>query len=125
MLQEEAGLPPGWERVESADYGAYFVNHVTRQAQYEHPSRMRAAAEDNSALNHHMAEAQPRYEHHVVRMRAAAEDGGSDGYAPVTTTQYEHHPEESHLLNRHQFQEQQQLLQQQPPQDRFEARLID
>merc|ERR1719188_1757879 len=31
------GLPSGWERIESPEFGVYYINHITRQAQYEHP----------------------------------------------------------------------------------------
>ena len=34
---EKEGLPNGWEKIESPELGVYFVNHITRQAQYEHP----------------------------------------------------------------------------------------
>ncbi|KAL1110338.1 hypothetical protein AAG570_007869 [Ranatra chinensis] len=34
---EKEGLPTGWERIESPEYGVYYVNHITRAAQYEHP----------------------------------------------------------------------------------------
>ena len=30
-------LIAGWERVESSEFGIYYVNHTTRHAQYEHP----------------------------------------------------------------------------------------
>ena len=32
------GLPAGWEKVENPDYGVYYLNHITRQVQYDHPS---------------------------------------------------------------------------------------
>uniref|UniRef100_A0A1B0CY60 Protein salvador log 1 n=1 Tax=Lutzomyia longipalpis TaxID=7200 RepID=A0A1B0CY60_LUTLO len=34
---EREGLPIGWQRIESPQYGIYYVNHITRQAQYNHP----------------------------------------------------------------------------------------
>jgi len=34
---EKEGLPNGWERIDSPELGVYYVNHITRQAQYEHP----------------------------------------------------------------------------------------
>lgn len=34
---EKEGLPTGWERVDSPDHGTYYVNHITRLAQYGHP----------------------------------------------------------------------------------------
>lgn len=30
---EKEGLPTGWERIESQEYGVYYVNHITRAAQ--------------------------------------------------------------------------------------------
>lgn len=34
----------GWERVESSEFGVYYVNHTTRHAQYEHPCAPRYSA---------------------------------------------------------------------------------
>lgn len=34
---EREGLPPGWERVESAEFGVYYVDHINKRAQYKHP----------------------------------------------------------------------------------------
>ncbi|XP_044013567.1 scaffold protein salvador-like isoform X2 [Aphidius gifuensis] len=34
---EKEGLPTGWEKIESTEHGAYYVNHITRQAQFDHP----------------------------------------------------------------------------------------
>ncbi|KAJ0063282.1 hypothetical protein NL108_015620 [Boleophthalmus pectinirostris] len=34
---EREGLPPGWEKVESAEFGVYYVHHNTKSAQYRHP----------------------------------------------------------------------------------------
>ena len=30
---ETEGLPNGWEKVESPEYGVYYLNHITRQVQ--------------------------------------------------------------------------------------------
>jgi len=38
------GLSLGWERVESSEFGVYYVNHTTRHAQYEHPCAPRYSA---------------------------------------------------------------------------------
>lgn len=35
---ETEGLPAGWEKVDSPEFGVYYRNHITRQVQYEHPS---------------------------------------------------------------------------------------
>lgn len=40
---EREGLPPGWERVESPEFGLYYVDHVNRKAQYRHPCAPRSA----------------------------------------------------------------------------------
>ncbi len=56
---EKEGLPTGWERIESPEFGTYYVNHITRQAQYEHPCA-------------------PRY---LVTVSAAAADVGGGGEA--------------------------------------------
>ncbi|XP_017274579.1 protein salvador homolog 1 isoform X2 [Kryptolebias marmoratus] len=34
---EREGLPPGWEKVESAEFGVYYVDHINKRAQYRHP----------------------------------------------------------------------------------------
>lgn len=34
---EREGLPPGWERVESSEFGTYYVDHTNKKAQYRHP----------------------------------------------------------------------------------------
>lgn len=34
---KKEGLPTGWERIDSPEYEVYYVNHITRQAQYQHP----------------------------------------------------------------------------------------
>lgn len=34
---EKEGLPPGWERIVSKQYGIHYVNHYTRQLQFHHP----------------------------------------------------------------------------------------
>lgn len=34
---EKEGLPPGWERIESKQFGVHYVNHYTRQLQFYHP----------------------------------------------------------------------------------------
>uniref|UniRef100_A0A3P9KL29 Membrane-associated guanylate kinase, WW and PDZ domain-containing protein 1 n=1 Tax=Oryzias latipes TaxID=8090 RepID=A0A3P9KL29_ORYLA len=30
-------LPPGWERIDDPVYGVYYVDHINRKTQYEHP----------------------------------------------------------------------------------------
>ncbi|XP_024125006.1 membrane-associated guanylate kinase, WW and PDZ domain-containing protein 1b isoform X6 [Oryzias melastigma] len=32
-----AELPPGWERIDDPVYGVYYVDHINRKTQYEHP----------------------------------------------------------------------------------------
>ncbi|KAM9356325.1 protein salvador homolog 1 [Pholidichthys leucotaenia] len=34
---EREGLPPGWEKVESTEFGVYYVDHISKRAQYRHP----------------------------------------------------------------------------------------
>lgn len=41
---EREGLPPGWERVESAEFGVYYVDHINKRAQYKHPCAPRWAS---------------------------------------------------------------------------------
>ena len=31
-------MPAGWEKVESPEFGVYYLNHMLRQVQYDHPS---------------------------------------------------------------------------------------
>ena len=40
----------GWERVESSEFGIYYVNHTTRHAQYEHPCAPRYITSGSSSL---------------------------------------------------------------------------
>lgn len=35
---EKEGLPIGWQRLESHTHGIFYYNHITEQAQYEHPA---------------------------------------------------------------------------------------
>jgi len=37
---EKADLPPGWERVYNNEYGEYFVNHISKTAQFLHPGSL-------------------------------------------------------------------------------------
>ena len=30
-------LPYGWERIDDATYGTYYIDHVNRRTQYENP----------------------------------------------------------------------------------------
>jgi len=34
---ESENLPVGWEKVESQTYGTYYVNHITKRTQFNHP----------------------------------------------------------------------------------------
>ncbi|XP_065571808.1 membrane-associated guanylate kinase, WW and PDZ domain-containing protein 1-like isoform X1 [Artemia franciscana] len=38
---EKEGLPTGWEKVDSPEFGVYYVNNITRELQYEHPCAAR------------------------------------------------------------------------------------
>ncbi|XP_059087231.1 uncharacterized protein LOC131883716 isoform X3 [Tigriopus californicus] len=53
---EKEGLPTGWERIESPEFGVYYVNHICRQAQYEHPcaSQYLCPTNPRPAINHQL-----------------------------------------------------------------------
>nr|XP_043880341.1 membrane-associated guanylate kinase, WW and PDZ domain-containing protein 1b isoform X7 [Solea senegalensis] len=36
-LDNDLELPPGWEKIDDPVYGVYYVDHINRKTQYEHP----------------------------------------------------------------------------------------
>uniref|UniRef100_A0A3P8V3G8 Membrane-associated guanylate kinase, WW and PDZ domain-containing protein 1 n=1 Tax=Cynoglossus semilaevis TaxID=244447 RepID=A0A3P8V3G8_CYNSE len=36
-LDNDVELPPGWEKIDDPVYGVYYVDHINRKTQYEHP----------------------------------------------------------------------------------------
>lgn len=51
---DQSSLPLGWEKIESKEYGIYYVNHITKKAQYLHPL-IKIDNSNNLTYNDHLS----------------------------------------------------------------------